>query len=330
MNGVQTDFMKKKETKISKSLIIPVYYNEQNLPDLLSAMETLADQQGPQFEVVFVIDGSPDNSYAYLAKALPDLPYPSQLITHSRNFGVFTAVRTGMEYALGKNIAVMAADLQEPLSLINDFFQELESDKADVIFGIRMGRKDPPLTTFLSNTYWRLYRKFIEPDIPNGGVDTFACNSAVKEAVLAIQEPNSSLISQLFWVGFRRSFIPYTRLKRQIGTSAWSIKKRMRYMLDSIFSYSDLPIIMVLWIGVLGCITTFTIGIISLLGKLFGWISVPGYTTLILIILFVGSLLLLSQGIIGCYLWRAFENTKKRPLSLVNNKITNFDNQPEL
>lgn len=309
--------------KIENSLVIPVYNNQENLPDLFSALSTLSQKLDDNLEVVFVVDGSPDQSYSILKSALDTLPYSAQLLSHSRNFGSFTAIRTGLEHVQGEYIAVMAADLQEPIELIESFFQTLKNDETDIVFGKRTARNDPPVRKFLAKIYWKLYRKFILPEIPEGGVDVFACNRDVKDTLLSIQEPNSSLIAQLFWVGFRRSFVPYERQERQQGESSWGMMKRLRYMLDSIFSYSDLPIMAVLWIGAVGCIITIIIGLITIIGKLFGLIDVPGYTSLIIVILFFSSLLLLTQGIIGCYLWRTFENTKKRPLHIINKIIKN-------
>ena len=313
----------KTEQTINNSLIIPVYKNEENIPDLLHALEVMWKNLGNDLEVIFVVDGSPDGSFSKLDSALSAMPYNAQLIAHSRNFGAFTAIRTGMEYANGDYVAVMAADLQEPTELIEQFFSVLNKNEADIVFGKRTGRNDPPVRKFLANSYWKLYRKFILPDIPEGGVDVFACNRKVLGTLLSIYEPNSSLISQLFWVGYRRSFISYERLERQHGESSWGMRKRFRYMLDSIFSYSDLPIMTVLWLGAVGCIVTFIIGLATIIGKILGWIEVPGYTTLTLVILFFSSTLMLTQGIIGCYLWRAFENTKRRPINIVSNVIKN-------
>lgn len=310
-------------TLIRKSLVIPVYKNESNIPRLLSAVNRLAERFGKGFEVVFVVDGSPDKSQDVLEAVLPECPFAVQIISLSRNFGSFTAIRTGLEYAQGDSIAVMAADLQEPPELVEEFFDLLDKDAADVIFGQRVQRRDPPAYKFLSNSYWAVYRKVVMPDIPRGGVDIFACNQRVRSAVLDIEEPNSSLIAQLFWVGFRRSFVPYERRERQEGTSAWSMKKRVQYMLDSIFSYSDFPIMLVLWVGFAGLLISAIVGGVTLLGKLMGWIDVPGYTAMILVTLFFGSAILTTQGIMGCYLWRAFENTKKRPLSIVQGVTRN-------
>ena len=300
-----------------RSLVIPVYRNEDNIPPLLAALDDIAGRLPGDFEVVFVIDGSPDRSYERLWEALPKMSFDSQLIALSKNFGAFSAIRAGMEIAHGEHLAVLAADLQEPPELLLDFMAILDRDEADVVFGQREGRRDNILYALLSNTYWAMFRKFVLPSVPKGGVDVFACNQAVCENVLRIREPNSSLIAQLFWVGFRRRFVPYERRKREIGRSAWHFGKRFRYMLDSVFSFTDLPIVALLWVGGIGMTLSIVVSMLVLAAWIGGAITVPGYTPQMLAILFFGSLLLLTQGILGSYLWRAFENTKRRPLTII-------------
>jgi glycosyltransferase involved in cell wall biosynthesis len=311
------------------SLVIPVYLNEENIFDLLEAITSLEKKLNGALEVVFVVDGSPDRSYVLLAEALPSYPIASQLLALSRNFGSFAAIRIGIEVARGRHIAVMAADLQEPPELLQSFFDILKRDEADVVFGMRTGREDSFFSRWSSDIFWSLYRRFVIPDIPKGGIDIFACNQQVKEAVLQISEPNSSLIAQLIWVGFRRKFVSYTRRKREKGKSAWKFGRRFRYMLDSLFSFSDLPVMLLLWLGGTGMAISVLLGLITLFARLAGNIKVPGYTPLILVQLFFFSLLLLSQGIIGSYLWRAFENTKRRPLTLVR-LHTYFDSEKNI
>ena len=191
---------------------------------------------------------------------------------HSRNFGSFSAIRTGMELATGEHIAAMAADLQEPPELIVQFFEILGSGRADVVFG-NAPAAAIPADAALSNIFWSAYRKFVLPDMPKGGVDIFACNRAVRDAVLSIEEPNSSLVAQLFWVGFRREFVDYQRQPRLHGKSAWNFSRRMRYMMDSVFSFSDLPIMLVLWLGAVGCAISLLLAIVTIVGKLTGYID---------------------------------------------------------
>lgn len=311
------------------SIVVPVYKNEANIPALLAALNGLTEQINGDCEVLFIIDGSPDDSGKLLLNNTSSCGFASKVIFHSRNFGAFSAIRTGLEFASGHYIAAMAADLQEPPSLIVEAFDLLQSDRADVVFGKRRGRADHWATRLLSTMFWTLYRRWILREMPVGGVDIFACNKAVRNAVLSIEEPNSSLIAQLFWVGFRREFIAYDRRARQAGQSAWSFSKRFRYMLDSIFSFSDLPIMLALWLGFIGCVTSVASAGVTLIAKLTGYIAEAGYTTLVIMITFFGSLILLVQGILGCYIWRTAENTKRRPLRIVSHVVT-FDKQETL
>jgi polyisoprenyl-phosphate glycosyltransferase len=312
--------MLSRNAAIHQSIIIPVYKNEANIAALLAAMEKLLGTFAMRTEMVFVIDGSPDRSYELLCARLPSFPHPAQLIRHSRNFGSFQATRTGMAAARGELIAVMAADLQEPPEMIAKFFKVLSADEADVAFGVREHRQDPWFSRLFSRIFWGMYRRFVDRNMPSGGVDCFACNRVVTLALLSIEESNSSLIAQLFWLGFRRAFIPYARQKREAGKSAWTFGKRLRYMLDSIISFTDLPIMTIIWVGFLTFCGTMVYSVLLLRAWLYHEISVPGYTATILTVILLGSLILFTQGLIGLYVWRAYENTKRRPLSLVSSQ----------
>jgi polyisoprenyl-phosphate glycosyltransferase len=302
---------------IEHSLIIPVYRNEENISDLLGALSGLA-QTIPRLEVVFVIDGSPDRSAELLVQAFETSPpYAWQLIELSRNFGAFAAIRQGIVLARGKFIAVMAADLQEPPELITEFFTALARGEHDLVVAVRTARADPVITRVTSKVYWSLYRRLVMRAIPAGGVDVFACNQAFRRALLELEERNSFLVGQLFWLGFRRLEVPYQRRARAAGVSAWKFRSRLRYMLDSLFAFSDLPITILLWLGALGAGISFAISMILIGAWSFGLIEARGYVPQMLSILFFGSLLVLGQGILGCYIWRVAENTKKRPLSVI-------------
>jgi hypothetical protein len=183
-----------------------------------------------------------------------------------------------------------------------------------------VSRKDPLGKKLLSNIFWGTYRRFVIPDIPAGGVDIFACNIKVKNSILEIEERNSSLVAQLFWVGYARAYIPYERKEREVGESAWSFKKRISYMLDSVFSYTDLPIILLLILGIVGLLLSFLYVFIIGVAYSFGLISQPGFASQSILIAIFGSASLLGQGILGCYLWRVLENSKKRPLYFIDKK----------
>lgn len=297
-------------------LIVPLYRSAENIPDLVDVLTKLSEQLDGKMEVVAVDDGSPDGAGGLLLSC--DCRFPLKVVFHSRNFGSFSAIRTGLENCSAPYVAVLAADLQEPPDLVLDFYRALAADEADVVFGRRTGRSDPLLTRMSSALFWMIYRRFVLPDIPPGGVDIFGANRKVVDAVLSIQEPNSSLVAQLFWVGFRRKFFPYLRRPRQRGKSAWNFSRRFRYMMDSIFSYSDAPIMVVLWLGLVGIFFSLMFAATTVTARLLGYIEEPGYTSLVLLVVLFGSLSLFVQGLLGSYLWRALENSKHRPLRIVS------------
>lgn len=295
------------------SLIIPVYGNEGSLPDLLLAVTGLSNRLGGDFEAVFVVDASPDNCYLLLRQQLPKQSFRSQLVLLSRNFGSFAAIRMGLQFAKGQRFAVMAADLQEPPELVLKMDAILQRDEADVVVGVREARNDPLLSRLMSGGFWWLYRKYVMADIPPGGVDMFGCNRDFRDTLLTLEERHSSLIGQLFWVGYRRSVVGYTRLERQNGKSGWTFKKKWKYLMDSAFSFTDLPIKLLIRIGAVGTILVAALSVVVLVARLKGLITVPGYAMTILTIALLGSMNLFGLGIVGVYAWRTYENTKQRP-----------------
>jgi glycosyltransferase involved in cell wall biosynthesis len=299
------------------SLVVPVYGNEGAIDALLEAVRDLARRAGGDFEAVFVVDGSPDRSYALLRERLPSAGFDARLLSLSRNFGAFAAIRSGLEAARGRIVAVMAADLQEPPELVLEFLQVLSKGEADVAFGVRASRADPLGARLASGLFWSVYRRFVMPDIPPGGVDIFALTADFRDRLLSLRESNTSLLAQLFWLGGRRAFVPYERRARVHGKSGWTLRKKLRYLSDSVFAFTDLPVRLLFWTGMLALFVAVVFGAVVLAARISGWVEVPGYAATILTILFFGALNALGLGVVGTYAWRAFENTKARPLAVV-------------
>lgn len=299
------------------SIVIPVYKEEASIPNLLMALRGIGTRLNSALEVVFVVDGSPDQSFQHLTLELPTLSFKSKLIALSRNFGSFAAIRVGLQKASGPYFAVMTADLQEPDDLIVAFFEELAKGETDVVIGARQSRDDPLLNKVASQVFWFLYRKLVQPELPRGGIDVFGCNADFRRELLKLEESHSSLVGLLVWLGFRRKAIPYKRARRQHGKSAWTFARKMRYLLDSLFSFSDLPIKVLLWVGSIGIVISLVFSVIVLWARLSGRIQVPGYSPIVLTVTFFGSINLICLGIVGSYVWRAYENTKKRPGAVV-------------
>lgn len=305
------------------SVIIPVYKNETSIPRLLDALSNMSNQLDGEMEAVFVVDGSPDQSFGLLRTALDKLEFPAQLLAHSRNFGSFPAIRTGLAAACGDYFGVMAADLQEPPDLLIAFFKALALDECDVAIGTRTGRNDPYVSRLASGLFWGLYRRLVVHDMPAGGVDVFGCNRVFRDQLLKLEESRSSLIALIFWLGFRRKLVSYERLERQEGKSSWTFRKKVDYMMDSIFAFTDYPIRLLIRIGVVGCMLSIVLGVLVFVGYLSGQITVPGYAATMLVVLFFGMLNLLGLGLVGTYAWRGYENSKQRPLAIIATSLAN-------
>ncbi|HET9361691.1 MAG TPA: glycosyltransferase family 2 protein [Vicinamibacterales bacterium] len=299
------------------SVVVPVYRNEATLPELLRQLAVMQEPYAGSLEVVFVIDGSPDNSHALLKAMLPEMPFSSQLIAFSRNFGSFAAIRAGLAHATGDFAAVLAADLQQPVSSVRQFFDALERG-ADIAVGQRASRDDPWLSRTAATMFWRLYRRFVQPQMPPGGMDSFGCTRLVRDVLVSLPEANSALTGLLFWVGYRREEVTYPRLARASGRSGWSLGRKTRYAFDTTFAFSDLPITIMIIAGAVGISASVAVGATVLVAWAAGAIDVRGYTPLLLAVLFAFSTTLLALGIVGGYVWRIFENTKGRPTYLVS------------
>ena len=279
-------------------------------------------------ETVFVVDGSPDRCYEILRERLPKCAFRSRLILLSRNFGSFAAIRAGLEIANGQYFAVMAADLQEPPELVLKMHKILAQDQADIVVAVREARMEPLLKRLPAQVFWGLYRRYVVPEVPPGGVDVFGCNRVFRDTLLQLEERHSSLIAQIFWLGFRRKQVPYIRQPRQHGESAWTMRKKINYLLDSVFAFSDLPIRLLIRGGAVGAIAAALVGLVVAVMRTVGLITVQGYAMTMLMIVFFGALNLLSLGIVGSYAWRAYENTKARPLA-IRLRVEDF-NMPDL
>jgi glycosyltransferase involved in cell wall biosynthesis len=299
------------------SLVIPVYKNEDSLPSLLHAIRTIAADCPGGLEAVFVVDGSPDGSADVLRRELPSWGLPATLVELSRNFGSFAAIAAGLQQGRGDRFAVIAADLQEPPELVVTFDRLLASGDADVVLGYRERRADPWFSRVTAETFWALYRRFVVPDMPRGGVDVFGCTKLVRDRLVELKETNSSLVALLLWVGFRRVSVPYERRARPHGRSAWTFGRKLRYAIDSIFNFTDMPIKLLLILGTMATVLALTASVAVLVAWAAGLVPVLGYTPLMLAIMSFGGLTALGLGIVGQYLWLTLQNARDRPAFIV-------------
>jgi glycosyltransferase involved in cell wall biosynthesis len=295
------------------SVVVPVYRNHATIPALVDRLERFSELLAGRMEAIFVIDGSPDDSGALLRVLLDQSTMRSQLLWHSRNFGSFAAIRTGLSAACGQCMIVMSADMQEPADLAMSFYEALATGSCEVAVGVRRERADPWHSRLSSSLFWWVYCRWIQHDMPRGGVDVFACTTRVRDALIALKESNSSLVGLVIWLGYPRLDIAYDRTPRSHGRSGWTLTKRARYFLDSVYSFSDLPITVLLAVGTLGVALSAIGAVIVFCAWAFVGIRVAGYTPVMLTLLIVGSMTLSGLGIVGSYIWRTYENSKGRP-----------------
>jgi len=299
------------------SLIIPVYQNESCIQALLERVKSIHSSLQGNLEAVFVVDGSPDRSGELLEFYLKGCSFSAVLVRHSRNYGSFAAMRTGLAVSTGSFCLVLSADLQEPPTLIPEFFKLLSTGDWDVVVGARNGRGGRGIGRFFSFFFWEIYRRLIVKKIPKGGVDVFGCTRRFAGEILKLNEAHSSLISLIFWAGFRRKTVYYNRQERHSGKSAWDLEKRFKYLSDSLFAFTDLPIKVLLWAGGIGICLSVCYAFLVVCSRILGVVSIPGFSATVVSITFFSALNLFGLGIIGSYAWRAYENTKQRPYAMI-------------
>jgi glycosyltransferase involved in cell wall biosynthesis len=300
----------------SVSIVVPVYKNEGSIEHLLKRINEVSTAVTGSVEAVFVVDGSPDKSLETLRSSLPRDGFDAKVLLLSRNFGAFSAIRAGLREARGDATVVMAADLQEPTSLILDMLGIVQRDEADVAVGVRQSRKDGVVSRTLSAVFWKVFNRVSSLELPRGGVDIFALSRSARETLNSFEESSTSLIGLIYWMGFRRQEVPYHRVERQVGKSSWSLQKRINYAKDSITAFSEFPLSVFLWSGVIGAVVSLVFAFIGAFQYIFTSDHQSQREITAIGLLFVASYLMAGLGIIGTYLWRLAENVRNRPDSI--------------
>lgn len=308
------------------SLVIPVYYNEENLRPLYEDIKTkFIEKIDYDYEIVMVNDGSKDNSWG-LMKELAELDSNIKIISLSRNFGSHAAILCGLSNCTGDCAIVKAADLQEPTELILEMVESWKKGN-NVVLAVREGRDESKRQTFFANSYYKMVQKTALPEMPDSGFDVYLVDRKVITVLSNLDERNSALTGQILWSGFKTDKVYYTRLAREIGTSKWTLKKKIKLVLDTLFSFSALPITLVLYVGLLSLLVAVIWAVVVLISKLSGMIDVTGWTTLFIFNLFSFGITMLTLGILGEYLWRTFDASRNRPTYIVEDSNINREDK---
>ena len=303
-------------TNYSVSIVVPVYKNEGSIDQLLHRINEISAAVPGMVEAVFVVDGSPDKSLDALRSQLPMAGFDARVLLLSRNFGAFSAIRAGLREARGDATVVMAADLQEPTSLITNMLGIVQRDEADVAIGVRKSRKDGVVSRTLSAVFWKIFNRVSSLELPRGGVDIFALSRSARETLNTFEESSTSLIGLIYWMGFRRQEVPYHRAERRVGKSSWSLQKRINYAKDSVTAFSEFPLTVFLWSGAVGAIVSLVFALIGAFQYIFTSDHQSQREVTAIGLLFVASYLMAGLGVLGTYLWRIADNVRKRPDSI--------------
>ena len=302
------------------SIVIPVYYNELNLPHLFPRLFALAETN-PQyrFEYIFVDDGSGDNSFQILAE-MASRDARVRAVKLSRNFGSNAATLAGLHYVSGDCVAMIAADLQDPPELITTMLQRWEAGKK-VVLATREDREDPFLNRLLSGAFYWLFRRLAIKEMPAHGCDFALIDRKVADMLVQMGEKNPYLFGLVLWLGFERDVVSYTRQKRALGKSRWTLAKRVKYFLDALVSFTYVPMRLVSALGMALALAGFVWAVVVVLNRILAGVPVQGWASLMTVVLVVSGVQLLTLGIFGEYLWRNFEETRKRPPFVVDQVV---------
>lgn len=300
------------------SIVIPVYYNELNLPDTVPQLLNLRSKLSEHdLELIFVDDGSGDSSLEVLMDYHLRYPETITLIKLTRNFGSMAAIQAGFTLARGDCVGMISADLQDPPELFIEMLRYWEEGNK-AVFAIRQDRDEPFISKFFSNSYYYLVRKYAVADYPNGGFDFFLIDRQVIKELNLIQEKNTNIMTLIYWLGFKPIMIPYIRSKRKRGKSRWTLSKKVKLFVDTFVAFSYFPIRALSLTGLVVAIGSFCYGMFILFYWLFFGIPVRGYVPIMLVMTFASGLQISMLGILGEYLWRTLDEARKRPLFVID------------
>ena len=301
------------------SIVVPVYFNELNLPDLFRAFYELEKDVDVDLEFVFVDDGSADGSWSLLEGFVRTEPR-AKALKLSRNFGANAATFAGFVHATGDIAVNIAADLQDPPELIPEMIR-LWRRGFHVVLAVRENRDEPFWIRATAGVYYRMIRKWVVPQMPIGGFSFSLIDRKVLDVLVSAVEKNSALNSLIVWTGFRQTSIPYRRKARAKGQNTWTLFRRMKYFIDSFVAFSFVPVRIMQLIGLGTALAGFVYAAnIAFYRIIFGQ-AVPGWSALMIVVLTLGGIQLLVLGMIGEYQWRTLDELKPRPPFIVETLI---------
>ena len=298
------------------SIVVPVYWNSDTLMLLYEDMKAKILEKLGDYELVFVDDGSGDNSWEIMNR-IRDMDPHVQCVKLSRNFGEHAALLAGLSVCTGDCAVTKQADLQEDSEIILEMYESWKRGNK-VVLAVREDRDENPIKVFFANMYYAIVRKTITKNMPQGGCDCYLLDRQVIQVLQDLNEKNSSLTLQVLWAGFQTDHVYFHRRDREVGESRWTFAKKFKLVLDSMMSFSYFPIRMMSIIGVIFNILAVVMFIYVLVEKFTVGTPIAGWSSLMCVVLLSSGLILLTLGILGEYVWRALDAARTRPPFIID------------
>ncbi|MCH5316580.1 MAG: glycosyltransferase family 2 protein [Eubacterium sp.] len=309
------------------SLVVPCYNEEGNVEKFFAETNRAFEGRGFDYEFVFVNDGSRDSTHAKLKKLYEEnADHNIQVLSFSRNFGKEAAIYAGLNAAKGDKVCLIDADLQQRPEVVLEMLEAMnEDDNIDCVAAYQEERKENKIMIAFKGMFYKLINRMADVDFVNGASDFRLMKRNMVEAILQMTEYHRFSKGIFSWVGFNTKYIPYKVQERESGDSKWSFGKLLKYAIDGIVSFSTFPLKLSAFVGFISAIISIIYLVIVVVQKLAFGIDVPGYATIVVLVLFLGGMQLFSLGILGEYLSKIYVQVKNRPVYVLKEHLGKDD-----
>ena len=306
------------------SLVVPCFNEEENIIEFYDCVEDCFKAKNFTYEFVFVNDGSKDKTLLKLKELTKTKHSNIQVVSFSRNFGKESAIYAGLSRAKGDAVCIIDADLQQRPEVVLEMKEILDTKpEVDCVAAFQEKRKEGKVLSALKSCFYKIINKVSEVDFVNGASDFRLMRRQMVNAVLNMTEYHRFSKGILSWVGFNTEHIAYEVQPREHGESKWSVIKLTKYAIEGIVAFSTAPLKIATVVGFLSSLLSVIYLLVVIIQKLFFEIAVPGYATIVVLILLLGGLILFSLGIIGEYLAKIYVQIKNRPIYIEKEYFTN-------
>ena len=297
------------------SLIVPCFNEKGNVTVLRDAIIDTFDICGYDYEIIYIDDGSTDDTYKELRMLYEQQKCPVKVIRFSRNFGKEAAIFAGLQHTDGDYVAIIDADMQQPPAIVKQMVEILdEQPDCDMVAAYQVERREGSVLSFFKKAFYKTINKLSDVNLRQDASDFRTFRRNVAESILSLGESHRFSKGIFAWIGYNTVYIPYTAEKRHSGKSKWSFFKLLNYALEGIIGYSTKPLRIATFLGGMTSFASMIYLVVVVLQKLIQGIDIPGYATIIVLILLLGGMQLFCIGIIGEYVGKTFEQSKARPI----------------